>query len=143
MIFDVIFDVTMTSKSFRKSKYPNSDINIVFLTWKYVTIQIFSSIWSFVECSSIISLDFWLIFWYLTSYLTSQWGLSPSESHNIIIMTSPTVFPSQNTYPYAFWDQYNHFIEFSGVLDDIRTILGLSGDLWRHKMGPDFKIFNF
>ena len=84
-------------------------------------------------------MTFWTILWYLTSYLTSKYRLTPSKSQNVKILTSQSFFhpkkltlrPTQSFYWDIwrfrwFWD---HFGSFWGTVTSQR--------------GQDFKILNF
>ena len=117
MIFDVIFDVTVCL-SFQYHKilefwhhhcvprvkiciHTNFQLNLI-ICWN----------------SNIIWMTFWTNLWSLTSYLASQYRLTPSKSQNVKILTSQSVFHPKKL---AFWDQQSHFIEISGVF---QVILG-------------------
>ena len=94
--------------------------------------------------SNIIWMTFLAISWYLTSYLTSQYRLTPSKSQNVIILTPQSVFHPKNTHLYAFWDQHSHLIKIFGVLGDFWFILG---HFWVHDVtkqkGSRFLDFKF
>ena len=52
--------------------------------------------------SNIIWMTFWTILWYLTSYLASQYRLTPSKSQNVKILTSQSVFhPKKLNYTHS------------------------------------------
>ena len=73
--------------------------------------------------SSIISLDFWAIFW----YLTSQWGLSPSERIITSELWHHHRFSIPKHLPIRILRPIKSLYWVSGVLDDFRTILGNFG----------------
>ena len=128
--------------AFNKSKYQNSDTIIAFVGWKYVSIQIFSSIWSFVGILISFEWHFGLFYDTWRHIWRQNIVLPPSTSQNVKILTSQSVFhPKKLTYTHS--DQHSHFIEFSGILGDFWTILGRFGGPWRHKRGKDFIILNF
>ena len=79
-----------------KSKYHNCDTTIAFLGWKYVKIQIHSSIWSFAGWHYNISMNIWATWWYLTSYVTSQPCVSLPINQNIKILTPPSCHSYEN-----------------------------------------------
>ena len=47
--------------------------------------------------------------------------------YNFKLLTLSSVFPPQKDYPCSFLNPNNHFLEFSGILADFRTIFGHFG----------------
>ena len=131
MIFDVIFDVTVRL-SFQYHKilefwHHHCVPRVKICIHTHTNFQLNSIIWWH---SNIIWMTFWTNLWSLTSYLASQYRLTPSKSQNVKILTSQSVFhPKKLTYTHS---------ETNRVI-----LLRFPAISWRHKRGRNFWIFYF
>ena len=126
--------------AFIKSKYKYSGTKIAFCGWKYVSVQVSSSIRSFVGILTSFEWHFWLFHDIWRHIWRHNIVLPPSKSQNVIVLTPQSVFHSKTTHLYAFWDQHSHLIKISGVLGDFWFIFG---HFWVHDVTKVVKIFRF
>ena len=141
-----MFDNTMTFKPSKKSKYHNSDMTIMILSWKYNTNTNFLTsylnepmgylmiVTSYLTLQSRlpsksqnIRMKFWAILCYLTSYLT--WITSSRQKVNILEFWHLHRVPRVKICIHTTFQLY---LIIFGILTLFEWNFGLFYDIWRH-----------